>query len=66
MKKQKANTSFLLTTDYWILCFFFLTPACHAVAQQSVGGTPETWSASGGTPDTIEWANRVPGLSCTR
>jgi len=25
-----------------LLCFFFLTPACHAVAQQSVGGTPET------------------------
>ena len=27
---------------FQLLCFFFLTPACHAVAQQSVGGTPET------------------------
>ena len=25
----------------YALCFFFLTPACHAVAQQSVGGTPD-------------------------
>ena len=25
--------------------FLFLTPACHAVARQSVGGTPETWSS---------------------
>ena len=27
---------------FQILCLFFLTPACHAEAQQSVGGTPET------------------------
>jgi hypothetical protein len=25
-EKQKTNTSFLLTTGYWILFFFFLTP----------------------------------------